>query len=66
MIRSNACPRVKISRGEGNSLIRACTFMMKTLKTRPVVGKWHDFADDNKKHDYDIEALNMCGMREVK
>ena len=63
VISSNACSRVIFSRGEGNSHIGVHTHVMNTLKTRPVVGQWNDFADTNKKHDCEIEALKMCGMK---
>ena len=66
VIRSNACSRVTFSRGEGNFHIGVPTNMMKTLKTRPVVGKWNEFLDANNKHDYEIEVFKMCGMKEVK
>ena len=66
VIRSDECPRVKFSRWEGSFHIGVYTHIMKTLKTRPVVGQWNEFAHANKKYDCEIESLKMCGMKEVK
>ena len=53
-------------RGEGNSNIGTRADTMKSLKTRPAIGKSHDFADINKKMGCKVEILKKRGIEEGK
>ena len=66
IIRNNIYRTVKFLRGEGNSNMGTRTDMMRSLKSIPVIGKSHDFADLNKKTGYEVEILKMCGLEEGK
>ena len=66
VIRSNACARVKFSRGEGTSHIGVRTHMMKTMKYWTCCWTMTWFAHANEKHDCEIEALKTCGTKEGK